>query len=110
MEARRRFRHPKRASSAGEEVRTFVEMYDPDRPETLPSQWPYGDRLIPAVAAAGSSLPSAARLMHALLRDIRSGIRSLLKSPGLTVVAVLALTLGIGLTTTMFSIVYGALM
>ena len=48
--------------------------------------------------------------MHALLRDVRYGIRSLLKNPGLTVVSVFALTLGIGLTTTMFSIVYGALM
>src|ERR1700759_2367176 len=48
--------------------------------------------------------------MQSLLRDVRYGIRSLLKSPGLTIVAVLALTLGIGLTTTMFSIVYGALM
>jgi predicted permease len=48
--------------------------------------------------------------MRALLRDVRYGIRSLLKSPGLTLVSVFALTLGIGLTTTMFSIVYGALM
>jgi predicted permease len=48
--------------------------------------------------------------MHALVRDVRYGIRSLIKSPGLTLVATLALTLGIGLTTTMFSIVYGALM
>jgi putative ABC transport system permease protein len=48
--------------------------------------------------------------MQSLLRDIRYGIRSLRKSSGLTVVAVIALTLGIGLTTTMFSIVYGALM
>ena len=48
--------------------------------------------------------------MQGALRDIRYGIRSLLKSPGLTLVATLALTLGIGLTTTMFSIVYGALM
>src|SRR6185437_7203604 len=48
--------------------------------------------------------------MHTLLRDIRYGARSLSKSPGLTIVAILALTLGIGLTTTMFSIVYGALM
>ena len=48
--------------------------------------------------------------MQALLRDVRYSWRSLLRSPGLTIVATLALTLGIGLTTTMFSIVYGALM
>jgi predicted permease len=48
--------------------------------------------------------------MQALLRDVRFGVRTLLKSPGLSFVATLALTLGIGLTTTMFSIVYGALM
>src|SRR6185369_12684631 len=48
--------------------------------------------------------------MQSFLRDVRYGIRSLLHSPGLTTVAVIALTLGIGLTTTMFSIVYGAMM
>ena len=48
--------------------------------------------------------------MDAILRDIRYGVRSLIKSPGVTLFATLALTLGIGVTTTMFSIVYGALM
>jgi putative ABC transport system permease protein len=48
--------------------------------------------------------------MQALFRDLRYGMRTLIKTPGLTIVATLALTLGIGLTTTMFSIVYGALM
>jgi predicted permease len=48
--------------------------------------------------------------MQAVLRDIRYGARSLRKSRALTAVAILALTLGIGLTTTMFSIVYSALL
>jgi predicted permease len=48
--------------------------------------------------------------MQATLRDVRYGIRTLRKNPALTTVAVTALTLGIGLTTTMFSIVYGALL
>ena len=47
--------------------------------------------------------------MQAVLRDIRYGARSLRKNRALTAVAILALSLGIGLTTTMFSIVYGAL-
>jgi putative ABC transport system permease protein len=49
-------------------------------------------------------------LMQALLRDFRYGVRTLIKSPALFAISTLALTLGIGLTTTMFSIVYGALM
>jgi predicted permease len=48
--------------------------------------------------------------MRPLFDDIRYVTRSLLKSPGLTFVATLALTLGIGLTTAMFSIVYGILL
>ena len=44
--------------------------------------------------------------MQSILRDIRYGFRSLAKSPGITTVAIVALTFGIGLTTTMFSIVY----
>jgi predicted permease len=48
--------------------------------------------------------------MNALLRDIRYGFRSLIQSPTLSIVAALALTIGIALTTTMFSILYGALM
>jgi putative ABC transport system permease protein len=48
--------------------------------------------------------------MRGLLRDVLYGCRSLSRSVSVTVIAVLALTLGIGLTTTMFSIVYGALM
>ncbi|MGH7679907.1 MAG: ABC transporter permease, partial [Gemmatimonadaceae bacterium] len=44
-----------------------------------------------------------------LLRDLRFGARSLRKSPGLMVVATLALSFGIGLTATMWSIIYGAM-
>jgi predicted permease len=43
-----------------------------------------------------------------LLADLRFGTRVLLKRPGTTALAVVALALGIGLTTTMFSIVQGA--
>ncbi len=44
-----------------------------------------------------------------VLTDLKYAGRGLLRSPGVTVIAIVALALGIGLTTVMFSIVYGAL-
>ena len=43
-----------------------------------------------------------------LLANLRHGLRSLLRQPGVAAIAVLALTFGIGLTTVMFSIIQGA--
>src|SRR5215510_5048249 len=47
--------------------------------------------------------------MHYLWDDLRSGIRVLIKYPMLSVVAILTLGLGIGLGTTVFSVVNGGL-
>ncbi len=46
-------------------------------------------------------------LMGVLFKDIKSGARALAKRPGSTALSIIAFALGIGLTTTMFSIVYG---
>ena len=46
--------------------------------------------------------------MSTILGNIRYGVRMLIRRPGLSATAVIALALGIGLTTTMFSIVYVA--
>ncbi len=67
----------------------------------------------PIVLSSGNAFPSVeyapvGESDMTLLNDIRYGLRMLARRPSLSASAILALALGIGLTTTMFSIVYAA--
>lgn len=48
--------------------------------------------------------------METLIRDVRYGVRTLVREPGFTLLAVLALALGIGATTAVFTVVDSVLL
>lgn len=69
-----------------------------------------GERLSPAPDPYGPPSPRhEASLMDHIRQDVRYAVRTLLRRPGFTAVAVLTIALGVGANTAIFSVVNGLL-
>ena len=79
-----------------------------DFSKTIPRAWWHSLTALPATQR--SPTERERQVLDDLMKDVQLAFRGLLRKPGAALIAILALGLGIGLTTGMFSIVNGVIL
>jgi putative ABC transport system permease protein len=103
------------AAAAWESARAdgVAEHVATDRVRALVAAWcadPRAGRGRPRRAPAIEPPPATGRVFAGFTQDVRYAARLLRRQPGYAAVAILTMALGIGATTTLFSVAYGVLL
>src|SRR4029453_1485060 len=90
-------------------LESSVRLRPPRCPQSATAAMTGDENMRPVAAGAGHAGCTTGRTM-AVIQDLRYGLRALIRTPSVTAVAILTLTIGIGANTAAFSVIDAVLL